>query len=136
MKLTKNFTLEEFACADGTPVPQTMPHSLNIEKLADQLQLIRDFFGAKVTINSGYRTPAYNKSIRGARNSQHMQAAAADIVVEGHSPAEVQFALEGLMRLGIIVDGGLGRYKRFTHYDIGPRRRWVGSNQQYTRRRK
>lgn len=124
MKLTKNFDLAEFACHDGTPVPDDL--KTNVGQLAANLQVIREFFGAKITVISGYRTPAYNKSIKGADGSMHLAAAAADIVVEGHSASEVQFVLEGLMRIGAIKNGGLGHYSTFTHYDIGPTRRWHG----------
>jgi uncharacterized protein YcbK (DUF882 family) len=126
MKLTRNFALSEFKCADGTPVPQDYPMNLNIEKLADNLQVIRDFFNAKVTINSGYRTKAYNAKIGGARHSLHLTASAADIVVEGYTASQVADVIEGLIRVGVVHNGGLGRYKRFTHYDIGARRRWNG----------
>jgi uncharacterized protein YcbK (DUF882 family) len=124
MKLTRNFSLAEFACRDGTPVPPEL--RANVRTLADQLQVIRDFFDAPVTIRSGYRTPAYNRSIGGAKNSKHLTADAADIVVAGYTAAEVQRAVAGLMRIGAVVDGGLGSYRTFTHVDIGPRRRWNG----------
>ncbi len=127
MKLSKNFYLSEFACndKDGTPVP--VEYRDNAAHLASQLQIIRDFFNAKITINSGYRTLAYNTSIGGAKNSQHLTASAADIVVEGHSASEVHFAIEGLIRVGVLRNGGLGRYRTFCHYDIGRVRSWTGS---------
>jgi len=34
------------------------------------------------------------------------------------SPNYVADAIEGLIRLGLIQNGGLGRYGTFTHYDI------------------
>ena len=41
MKLTKNFSLSEFACKDGTTVPyQYMP---NVQELANNLQVLRDY---------------------------------------------------------------------------------------------
>ncbi len=44
------------------------------------LQPLRDAMGTAISINSGYRCPSLNRSIGGARNSQHMTGHAADIV--------------------------------------------------------
>ena len=46
-----------------------------VNKVLDPL---REKVGA-IRINSGYRTPAYNKQIGGATNSQHCRGEAADI---------------------------------------------------------
>lgn len=124
MKLTKHFSLAEFSCRDGTPVPAE--YLANADILAQQLEVIRTYFNAAVTINSGYRTPAYNKAVGGARSSAHLTASAADITVEGHSASQVRFAIEGLIRVGALRNGGLGQYRTFCHYDIGKPRRWVG----------
>jgi uncharacterized protein YcbK (DUF882 family) len=125
MKLTKNFKREEFDCRDGTKVPSTLLH--NTKQLAQNLQVLRDFFDAPVTINSGYRTRPYNKKVGGAVSSQHLLGTAADIVVEGVSSAVVADTTEALIRCGAMKEGGLGRYKSFTHYDIrGKKARWQG----------
>ena len=65
VKLSKNFTVKEFACSDGT---DTVFISLTLVNL---LQKIRDHFDKAVIINSAYRTEAHNKSIGGATYSQH-----------------------------------------------------------------
>lgn len=125
MQLTKHFSLKEFACndADGTAVPaQYIGH---VTRLAHQLQIIRDFFNAPVRINSGYRTKAYNAKVGGAADSQHLTASAADIVVTGFSALQVARAIEGLMRIGAVEQGGLGVYPDFVHLDIrGHKARW------------
>lgn len=119
-----NFDLSELRCADGTDVPmELIPNAI---KLLVNLQVLRDFLGTPVKINSGYRTKAYNTRIGGAKASAHLSASAADIVVPGVPAATVHMILTGLMRIGAIHDGGLGRYKNFNHYDIGKRRRWNG----------
>ena len=38
-------------------------------------------YGAPIHVTSGYRSPAVNKAVGGARNSQHMLGEAADITV-------------------------------------------------------
>lgn len=76
-KITENFTLEEFACHDGTQ--PNAEQTANITKLCiNVLQPLRDTFGA-VEIMSGYRSISYNKSVGGAPNSQHTRGEAADI---------------------------------------------------------
>ena len=65
VRLSKNFTVKEFACSDGT---DTVFISLALVNL---LQKIRDHFGKVVIINSAYRTEAHNKAIGGATYSQH-----------------------------------------------------------------
>lgn len=84
MKLTKNFTVEEFIKSsvaknkkiDNTPDDEALFY---IEQLAQQLQLIRDAYGKPIVISSGYRCPKLNKAVGGAKTSQHLTGAAADI---------------------------------------------------------
>ncbi|WP_448826708.1 D-Ala-D-Ala carboxypeptidase family metallohydrolase [Capnocytophaga bilenii] len=59
----------------------------NVKALAQQLEVLRAALGNKpIIITSGYRTPAHNKKVGGADNSQHLTASAADIVVKGVPP--------------------------------------------------
>ncbi|MGC4023978.1 MAG: D-Ala-D-Ala carboxypeptidase family metallohydrolase [Mesorhizobium sp.] len=53
------------------------------------LKTIERRFGKRMIITSGYRSPSYNRSVRGARNSQHMYCAAADVIVPGVSKFEL-----------------------------------------------
>lgn len=124
MNLTQNFTLEEFACKDGTPVPhEYLP---NVTELAKNLQVLRDALGVPVTITgSGYRTASHNKKVKGAKNSQHLYAKAADINAEGYTPAQLADVIETLIAAGKMKQGGIGIYKNFVHYDIrGTKARW------------
>ena len=66
-KLTNNFSLEEFACKDGSETPIEL--YANLQKLANNLQVLRDELGVSIHINSGYRSPSYNQKIRGAKFS-------------------------------------------------------------------
>ena len=122
-KLTTNFSLEEFKCKDGSDIPNdVLP---NIIELAKNLQVLRDYLGKSITINSGYRSPKYNAKIGGVKNSQHVKGKAADIVVKGMTPKEVALVIEGLIEKGKMKQGGLGIYPNFTHYDIrGVKARW------------
>lgn len=125
MKLTQNFNLSEFACKDGTPVPEEKIERIQI--LAEQLQVLRNYLEKPIRINSAYRTEEYNRQIGGVSNSQHVQCNAADIVAVGLDAKQVQDAIEYLITAGKMQQGGLGRYASFTHYDIrGYRARWEG----------
>lgn len=117
VKLSKNFTVKEFACSDGT---DTVFISLALVNL---LQKIRDHFGKAVIINSAYRTEAHNKSIGGATYSQHKYGLAADIHINGVTSKEIAAYVETLLP----SSGGIGIYKSFTHVDVRRvKSRWNG----------
>lgn len=120
-----NFKLEEFNSKDGLPMPFDVAE--NVFNLIDELQVLRNYFGVPIHINSGYRSPQHNRKVGGSKNSQHLLGNAADIVVEGISPDKVADTIEMLIKEGKMKQGGLGRYNTFTHYDIGfngKKRRW------------
>ena len=57
--------------------------------------------------------------------SQHCLCKAADVKVKGYTPLEVYEAIEHLISIGKMKQGGLGKYNTFTHYDIrGVKARW------------
>ena len=125
MKLTENFKLSEFRCRDGSDVPEE--HMENVQALAENLQVLRDYIGRPIRVISGYRSPEYNKKIGGARKSQHMVAKAADIQVDGMEPWMVHKIIEHLIHEGHMKKGGLGIYTTFVHYDVrGRNARWQG----------
>ena len=116
MQLTKNFNLSEFACHDGTPVPSELIP--NVQELANNIQVLRDFLGTSLHVNSGYRTPTYNKKIGGASQSQHLLAKASDLSSNKYTPEQVHAAILQLIAEGKMHNGGLGIYNSFCHYDI------------------
>ena len=123
--LTKNFSLSEFRCKDGTDVPEELRE--NVVLLCENLQILRDHIGKPIRIISGYRSPKYNRRIGGARRSQHMTAKAADMRVKGMTPHELKEAIESLVKEGKMMKGGVGLYTSFTHYDVrGRNARWRG----------
>jgi len=122
-----NFKIEEFNSKDGAVMPEVVIE--NIKELMKNLQVLRDFYNKPITINSGYRSPEHNKKIGGVQNSQHVLGKAADIVVKDEDPTDVARTIEMLIRQGKMKQGGVGRYRNFTHYDIGyngKKRRWIG----------
>jgi uncharacterized protein YcbK (DUF882 family) len=110
MQLTPDFTLEEFISIKDNGVP-SKEDIHNLTSLANRLQVVRDFLRKPIKINSGWRSPEYNRSVGGAGNSQHLYGKAADIVVVGMSPIDVYNFLHNWT-------GGLGKYTTFTHVDI------------------
>lgn len=107
-----NFSPREIACkGDGLIVVD--------EKSLDCLQTMRNSIGAPLIINSGYRSAAYNKSVGGAQNSQHMKGKAFDIRI---TPSVSREAIhEHAKRAGF---SGFGDYNTFVHVDTGPSRYW------------
>ena len=116
-QLSKNFKVSEFRCKDGSDVIFISPELVLI------LQAIRDHFGKPVKINSAYRTPPYNKKVKGATYSQHCYGTAADIRVTGVKPKDVADYAETLL----VGKGGIGVYNNFTHIDVREvKSRWNG----------
>lgn len=74
--ISPHFKLDEMACKDGSD------KVLYSTELMSMLEKLRAYGGFTIHINSGYRTPAYNRKIGGASKSQHTLGTAADIVVK------------------------------------------------------
>lgn len=127
MRLTNNFWLSEFACKDGTPVPDNLIET--VLELAENLQVLRDALGEPIHINSGYRTEKHNKRIGGVKNSYHVKAMASDISVRNRTPKQVARKIKKLIAQGKMKKGGIGLYNGFVHYDIrGYNAKWDNSS--------
>ena len=86
IQFTKNFSLQELLLTSHRKFDEEQynPPAEVIENLralcVNILQPVRDALGSPVNLNSGYRCPSLNRSIGGAKNSQHMTGHAADII--------------------------------------------------------
>lgn len=109
----RNFSAQEMACR-GTG--RLMIHDDSMDKL----QALRDLLGKPLIVNSAYRSPEHNRSVGGAKNSQHMQARAFDIRMDNHDPAAF---IAAALQVGF---AGIGTYpdQNFVHIDTGPLRQW------------
>lgn len=111
MRLSKNFTLEEFIKSqqadrlgiDNTPTAQ---HLDNARILCERVvQRVRDHFGPTV-INSGYRNATLNRAVGGSDTSQHCRGEAADIEVPGKTNHEVAKWIEANLEFDqLILEG-------------------------------
>ena len=123
MKLTSNFSKSEFDSKDGSDMPNNVLE--NIKVVAEQLQVLRDTLNIPVTVNSAYRSVAHNKKIGGVKNSQHITGKAVDIVAKGITTNYLAFKINELISKGKMLQGGIGIYDTFVHYDIrGAKARW------------
>lgn len=84
-------------------------------KLVQYAQGLRRDTGYSIHINSGYRSPSYNKSIGGAKRSKHMLGLAVDIRSSVLSAKELAYHI---FNEGIIKRIGLA--KSYVHIDIYP----------------
>jgi uncharacterized protein YcbK (DUF882 family) len=76
-----------------------------------------------IRLISGYRSQEYNRLLRSksrnvAKKSYHLKGMAADVRIEGVPLASLR---EVAQQLGV---GGVGSYRDFIHFDVGPVRSW------------
>ena len=124
-KLSENFKAYEFDCNGSGCCAETKID----DKLVRHLQNIRNHFGAKVLLSSGYRCEKHNKQVKNAAaKSRHVSGMAADIKVQGVAPAEVAKYAESIGVLGIgLYEGSDGS---FVHIDTRTEKAfWYGHAQ-------
>ena len=108
--ISEHFARKEFACGDGCGFA-----ACDIE-LVSILEKVRAHFHMPVTITSGCRCESHNKNIGGKPKSLHLRGMAADFMVKGFRPEEVQ---EWLLS-EYPEKYGIGRANTFTHIDVRP----------------
>lgn len=123
---TQHFSIDEYDSHDGVGVPQELYG--NVQKLMEQMEIVRAECDNKpLHIHSGYRSPAHNAEVGGVVASQHPLGKANDFSSDSYSPAQLKQILERLISQGKILQGGIGIYPTFVHYDIrGNNARWTG----------
>lgn len=127
MKLSKNFTLDEFTKSetaaklriDNTPPKEAVE---NLTALCvELLQPLREIYGKPMQISSGYRCEALNKAVGGVATSDHRLGKSADVKCE--NPRKL---LELLVSTGLSWDQAI-LYPAFLHlsYRKGANRKQV-----------
>lgn len=119
VQLSKNFHLREFDChCNRTDCIVTYVST----ELVQALELLRVEAGP-ITINDAYRCLFHNVIVGGKEHSQHLLGKAADIKSAFGPVVTAALAEE----VPAFRDGGIGRYRTFTHVDVrATRARWQG----------
>lgn len=132
------FAPDELGCHDGSDYPeQWVDRWAALSTLLDQ---IRDAWGGPIRVVSGYRTPEWNRRVGGAKDSQHVDGRAADIVPIGPASRRADdvsrlhaliVRVHGHSKLQLL--GGLGIYPgKWLHVDCrkvaadGRLAQWIG----------
>lgn len=101
----KHFTEDEFMMGAKEVADMMDPDFLL------KLDELRKAVGFKLTINSSYRTPEYNKRIGGSKGSKHMEGIAADLKCKKSNKRAI--IVREALKLGLSV----GVAKTFIHID-------------------
>ena len=150
LPLSTHLRIGDFLVRDGQT---TWPRYVALNpRLLDKLELVigklsewhgdSTRLGVTVDVNSGYRSPAYNRTVpRSARDSRHQYGDAADVAIDANGDGRVNLADTKLVALAVEaverdhpeLVGGMGiytsaRYRRpYVHIDArGQRARWRG----------
>lgn len=108
------------ATKDCTRIPTSKEYVANAVKLAKTWGIVRDKFGSPLSITSGYRPPAVNNSVGGAKNSQHLYFRALDMIPLNGDFRKLLDVLKASDFTGIGDAVFMGRNKGFLHADIRP----------------
>ncbi len=121
MRLSKNFTLEEFLVSqtaerngiDMTPSQEVIDNlSLLVRGC---LQPLRDEVGAGIYISSGYRPLELNTKIGGSATSEHVNGNAADLKVSGQTPFDT---CELIVAMGLPFDQVIHEFGKWVHLGV------------------
>jgi hypothetical protein len=118
-KITPNFTIGEFALGDPARRFVAQHQVDTAAELATFLERVRAHFGGKrITITSGYRPAAINRSVGGASGSEHLYNApgvgAVDFYVDG---ADIKAVQDWCVK-NWPYSTGLGASKGFVHLGL------------------
>lgn len=108
MKLTNNFTAEEFECSHCGELYYD-------QEFLNRLQIVRERADFRFTVTRGYSCKEHNDSIPNAsKKSRHLSGAAADILTQSWDSYSlwlvVTFALEQRLSIGL--------YRKHIHLDL------------------
>lgn len=77
MRITNNFDIDEFKCPCCNKVPEITE---DFKLFVNMLQKLRDLYGDKIVITSGFRCKRHNSKVGGASDSAHLKGLACDIL--------------------------------------------------------
>ena len=115
--IKSNFTFIEFV-ESATAIKFGISNIPNWESISNLeslvyhvLQPLRDYIQVPIYINSGFRCPALNAALKGAKNSQHLRGQAADITTY---KSDLDDALFSFIQKRLSFDQVI-RYDNFVH---------------------
>lgn len=140
MDLSSHFTLDEFVASQtaarehisNAPGPDVI---VNLKATAQLLEQVRGLLGKPVIVSSGYRSPALNAAVRGAKDSAHLYGLAVDFIAPQYgSPIAICQLLKGAslmfdqlifehtwVHIALAKNGGTNRHQLLTaHFGNGP----------------
>ena len=104
------FEENEFMMGGKEPVYDKMN-----EDILQALNIIRHKISKPLVLTSTYRSEEYNKSVGGAKHSQHVLGNAADISIENLDGHDVYLIIKILISLDLSF--GINWNKKFIHMD-------------------
>lgn len=130
MQLSPNYSLEDLtrsqtAARKGIENVPNAGEIANLERLCETLlEPAIWLLGTNLHINSGYRSPALNAAVGGAKGSAHMDGRAADVVPAGLSvqAAFKQIAASALPFDQLILECGTWLHLSIAKVGVDPRR--------------
>ena len=136
--ITKHFTYEEFEYSRKAQelgldnrIPSDEIRSAIRLLVVNLLQPLRDLLQRPLIVSSGYRSPALNQAVGGAKNSQHMRGEAADVSCKG--ALETLLLAQTVLRSGLPFDQMI-LYKSLLHLSFnaaGPQRHQILYDKSY-----
>lgn len=103
-QITKNFSVME-ATNKMASDPVKLVLSPELIEHAQMLQQLRDWYGKPLEVSSWYRTKAFNASVNGDANSEHLQGVGTDI---NNIPASLYHDFEVAWKVICTIHGKIG----------------------------
>lgn len=127
MNLSPHFTLEEMTVSqaaarkglDNTPSPDVLARMRNTAQGMEGVRVVLG--GAPIIISSGYRSPAVNAAVGGAKNSQHMTGEAVDFTAPRFGSVGEVF--EAIKRSGVKFDQLIQEFGSWVHISFSDKPR-------------
>ncbi|EKR57196.1 MULTISPECIES: D-Ala-D-Ala carboxypeptidase family metallohydrolase [Leptospira] len=121
--LSKNFTLSELTVTQtGIPNVPDERQIVNLKRLCETiLEPLRQAIEKPIIVNSGFRSPAVNRKVKGSVTSQHMNGEAADICVQGLTTKDI---VAEILKLNLpfhqLINEGTASGVTWVHVSVAP----------------